>query len=97
MQSYLNIIHTQKEIYRCFIIYTIYCVSRENRSSELVTLATPGMMWLMMWILKNDKDLLEYIQSMSIFVYNSIQAFHFYTLYTDIRNSTLNDKIIELV
>ena len=45
-----------------------------------------------MWILKNSKDLLEYIQSRSLSSCNSIKTFDFSTLYT-----TIKDKLRELV
>jgi hypothetical protein len=49
-----------------------------------------------MWILKNSKDLLEYIQSRSLFSYNSINTFDFSTLYITIPHSKLKDKLREL-
>ena len=49
-----------------------------------------------MWILENSKDLLEYIQSMSLSSYNSIKTFDFSTLYTTIPHSKLKDRIREL-
>jgi hypothetical protein len=50
-----------------------------------------------MWILKNSKDLLEYIQSRSLSSCNSIKTFNFSTLYTTIPHSKLKDKLRELV
>ena len=50
-----------------------------------------------MWILKNSKDLLEYIQSRSLSSYNNIKTFDFSTLYTTIPYSKLKDKLRELV
>ena len=50
-----------------------------------------------MWILKNSKDLLEYIQSRSLSSCNSIKTVVFSTLYTTIPNSKLKDKLRELV
>jgi hypothetical protein len=50
-----------------------------------------------MWILKNSKDLLEYIQSRSLSPCNSIKTFDFSTLYTTIPHSKLTDKLRELV
>jgi hypothetical protein len=50
-----------------------------------------------MWILKNSKDLLEYIQSRSLSSCNSIKTFDFSTLYTSIPHSKLKDKLRELV
>ena len=50
-----------------------------------------------MWILKNSKDLLEYIQSNSLSSCNSIICFYFSTLYTSIPHSNLKDKMKELV
>ena len=49
-----------------------------------------------MWILKNPKDLLEYIQSRSLSSYNSIKTFDFSSFYT-IPHSKLKDKLRELV
>jgi hypothetical protein len=50
-----------------------------------------------MWILKNSKDLLEYIQSRFIYSCNSIKTFDFSTLYTTIPHSKLNDRLREFV
>jgi hypothetical protein len=50
-----------------------------------------------MWILKNSKDLLEYIQYRSLSSCNSIKTFDFSTLYTTIPHSKLKDKLRELV
>ena len=50
-----------------------------------------------MWILKNSKNLLEYIQSRSLSSCNSIKTFDFSTLYTTIPHSKLEDKLRELV
>ena len=50
-----------------------------------------------MWILKNSKDLLEYIQSRSLSSCNNIKTFDFSTLYTTIPHSKLKDKLRELV
>jgi hypothetical protein len=50
-----------------------------------------------MWILKNSKDLLEYIQSKSLSSCNSIKTFYFSTLYTTIPHSKPKDKLRELV
>ena len=50
-----------------------------------------------MWILKNSKDLLEYIQSMSLSSCNSIKTFDFSTLYTTIPHSKLKDTLMEVV
>jgi hypothetical protein len=50
-----------------------------------------------MWILKNSKDLLEYIQSRSLSSCNSIKTFDFSTLYTTIPLSKLKDRLRELV
>ena len=50
-----------------------------------------------MWILKNSKDLLEYIHSRSLSSCNSIKTFVFSTLYTTISHSKLKDKLRELV
>ena len=50
-----------------------------------------------MGILKNSKDLLEYMQSRSLSSCNSIKTFDFSTLYTTIPHSKLRDKLRELV
>jgi hypothetical protein len=50
-----------------------------------------------MWILKNSKDLLEYIQSRSLSFGNSIETFDFSILYTTILHSKLKDRWGELV
>jgi hypothetical protein len=50
-----------------------------------------------MWILKNSKDLLEYIQSRSLSSCNSITTFDFSILYTTIPHSKLKDRIRLLV
>jgi hypothetical protein len=50
-----------------------------------------------MWIPKNFKELLEYIQSRSLSSCNSIKTFDFSTLYTTIPHSKLKDKLRELV
>ena len=50
-----------------------------------------------MWILKNSKDLLQYIQSRSLSSSNSIKTFDFSTLYTTIPHSKLKDKLRELL
>ena len=50
-----------------------------------------------MWILKNSKDLLQYIQSRSLSSCNSIKTFDFSTLYTTIPHSKLKDKLRELL
>jgi len=58
-----------------------------------VTLATRGVVW----ILRNLKDLLDYIQSRTLSSCNSIKTFDFSTLYTTISHSKLKDKLRELV
>ena len=50
-----------------------------------------------MWILKNPKDLLEYIQSRSLSSCNSINTVDFSTVYTTIPHSKPKDKLRELV
>jgi hypothetical protein len=50
-----------------------------------------------MWILKNSKDMLEYIQSRSLSSCNSIKTVSFSTHYTTIPHSKLKDKLKELV
>ena len=49
-----------------------------------------------MWILKNSKDLLDYIQSRSVSC-NIIKTFDFSTFYTTIPHSKLKDRLRELV
>jgi hypothetical protein len=48
-------------------------------------------------VLKNSKDLLEYIQPRSLSFCNSIKTFDFSTLYTHIPHSKLKDRLAELV
>ena len=50
-----------------------------------------------MWILKNSKDLLGYIQSRSLSSCISIKTFYFSTLYRNISHSKLKDRLKELV
>ena len=50
-----------------------------------------------MWILKNSKDLLGYIQSRSLSSCISIKTFYFSTRYINISHSKLKDKLKELV
>jgi hypothetical protein len=50
-----------------------------------------------MWILKNSKDLLEYIQSRCFSSCNIIKTFDLSTLYTTIPHSKLKDKLRVLV
>jgi len=50
-----------------------------------------------MWMLKNSKDLSEYIESMSISSCNSIKTFDLSTLYTTISHSKLKHRMEELV
>jgi hypothetical protein len=50
-----------------------------------------------MWILKNSKDLLEYIQSRPLSSCNSIKTVDFSTLCTTISHSKLKDRLRELV
>ena len=50
-----------------------------------------------MWILKNPKYLLEYIQSRSLSSCNSVNTFDFSTLYTIIPYSKLKDKLREVL
>jgi hypothetical protein len=50
-----------------------------------------------MWLLKNSKDMLEYIELRSLYSCNSIKTFGFSTLYTTIPHSKLKDKLRELV
>ena len=58
-----------------------------------MTLATRGVVW----ILRNLKDLLDYIQSRTLSSCNSIKTFDFSTLYTTIPLSKLKNKIRDLV
>ena len=50
-----------------------------------------------MWILKNSKDLLEYIRSNNLSYFNSIQTFDFSTLYTSIPHAKLKDRLKSLI
>jgi len=50
-----------------------------------------------LWILKNSKDLLEYIQYRPLSSCNSIKTFDSSTLYTTIPHSKLKDILRELV
>ena len=50
-----------------------------------------------MWILKNSKDLLEYIQSGFLSSCNNINTFNFSILYATILHSKLKDRLRELV
>jgi len=50
-----------------------------------------------MWILKNSKDLLEYIQSRSLSSCYSIKTFDFSTLHTTIPHCKQKDRLRELV
>ena len=50
-----------------------------------------------MWIMKNSKDLLEYIYSRSLSSCNNIKSCDFCTICTAIPHSKLNDKSRELV
>ena len=49
-----------------------------------------------MLILKDSEDLLEYIQLRPLSLCNSIKTFDFYTLYTTIPHSKLQDRYKEL-
>ena len=62
-----------------------------------MTLATRWGGVNQMWILKNSKDLLDYIQSRSLSSCNSINTFDFSTPYTTIPHSKLKDILRELV
>ena len=50
-----------------------------------------------MWILKNSKDLLEYIKSRSLSSCKNIKTYDFSTLYTTIPHSKLKERLKELV
>jgi hypothetical protein len=50
-----------------------------------------------LWILKNSKDMLEYIKSRSLSSCCSIKTFDFSTLYTTIPHSKLRDRLREMV
>ena len=76
-----------------FQIINMYSIGGQNRASELVTLATRGVVW----ILRNLKDLLDYIQSRTLSSCNSIKTFDFSTLYATIPPSKLKDRLRELV
>ena len=76
-----------------FQIINMYSIGGQNRASELVTLAARGVVW----ILRNLKDLLDYIQSRTLSSCNSIKTFDFSTLYATIPPSKLKDRLRELV
>ena len=50
-----------------------------------------------MWILKNSKDLLQYLKSRDLATCSSIRTFDFSTLYTTIPHSQLKDRLKQLV
>jgi hypothetical protein len=50
-----------------------------------------------MWILKNSKDLLEYIQSRSLSSCSNINTFDFSTFHTTIPHPKLKDRLKEYV
>ena len=50
-----------------------------------------------MWILKNSKDLLEYIESKSLSSCNITKTFDLSTLYITIHHSKLKDRLMEMV
>jgi len=50
-----------------------------------------------MSVLKNSKDMLEYIQPRSLSACNCIKTFDYSTLYTTIPHSKLKDRLRELV
>jgi hypothetical protein len=75
-----------------FQFINMYSIGGQNRASTLLWGGVNRM-----WILKNSKDLLEYIQSRSLSSCNSIKAFDFSTLYTTIPHSKMKDKLRELV
>jgi hypothetical protein len=77
-----------------FQIINMYSIGSQNWASGL-SYSRGGVN--QMWILKNSKDLLEYIQSRSLSSCNSIKTFVFSTLYTTIPHSKLKDKLRELV
>ena len=56
-----------------------------------------GGVVFLLWILKNSKYLVDYIQFMSLSSCNSIKTFDFSSLYTTIPHSNLKDKWGELV
>jgi predicted membrane channel-forming protein YqfA (hemolysin III family) len=77
-----------------FQIINMYSIG----GTSTVTLATYSRGGVhQMWILKKSKDMLEYIQFMSLYSCNSIKTFDFSTLYTTIPHSKLKDKLRELV
>ena len=81
-----------------FQIINIHSISGQNQSKFDVILHVA--IQEVAWILKNSKDLLEYIhcvQSRSLSSCNSIKTFDFSTLYTTIPHSKLKDILKELV
>jgi len=72
-----------------------YVFYRRSKPGFRVTVTRGGVNQV--WILKNSKDMLEYIQSRSLSSCNSIKTFDFSTLYTNIPHSKLKYKLRELV
>jgi hypothetical protein len=77
-----------------FQIINMYSIGCQNRASELLWHYSRGGV-NQMWILKNSKDLLEYIQFRSLSSCNSIKTFDFSTLYTTIPHSKRKNKLRE--
>ena len=80
-----------------FRIINMYSISSQKRVQSYCDTSYSRGGVNQMWILKNSKDLLEYIQSRSLSSCNSIKTFNFSTLYTTIPHSKLKDKLRELV
>jgi hypothetical protein len=80
-----------------FQIINLYSINGQNwKQSHCDTSYSRGGV-NQMCILKNSKDLLEYIQSSSLSSCNSIKIFDISTLYTTIPHSKLKDRLRELV
>ena len=80
-----------------FQIINMYSISCQTRASELLWPSYSRGEVNQMWILKNSKDMLEYIQSRSLSSWNIIKTFDFSTLYTTIPHSKLKDRLREFV
>ena len=78
------------------LLTCILSAAKTGRQSYCDTRYSRGGM-NQMWILKNSKDLLEYIQSRSLSSCNCIKPFDFSTLNTTIPHSNQKDKLRELV
>ena len=92
-QRYIAGLHNETS----FRIINMYSISSQKRVQSYCDTSYSRGGVNQMWILKNSKDLLEYIQSRSLSSCNSIKTFNFSTLYTTIPHSKLKNKLRELV